>query len=142
MRREGEEEEARLEEHQPWERRGGGGEKDFEDDVGERDEDWRSVEENVATTREGEDGMSGTVVDAFMATSLRDLSAIRRVPAKNPPLVKIRIINCPNVKRLPSGCFERCEKTLRPMLTRIASSSNSSKLGIVLANRFTSWKSR
>ena len=131
MRREGEEEdeeeeeEARLEEHHqpPWERRGGGGgggEKDFEDDdddddVGEKDEDWRSVEENVATMREGEDGTSGTVVDAFMATSLRDLSAIRRVPVKNPPLVKIRIINCPNVKRLPSGCFERCEKTLREL---------------------------
>ena len=50
-----------------------------------------------------------------MATSLRDLSAIRRVPVKNPPLVKIRIINCPNVKRVPSGCFERCEKTLREL---------------------------
>ena len=110
-----EEEEGRLEEHhQPWERRGGE-EKDFEEEEEKDGEDWRSVEENVATTREGEDGTSGTVVDAFMATSLRDLSAIRRVPAKNPPLVKIRIINCPNVKRVPSGCFERCEKTLREL---------------------------
>lgn len=94
----------------------------------EKGEDWKVLEENkvvVVTTTTGDgDGdekirnaeKTVMIIDAFMTISLRDLSAIRAFSGTNhPPLVCVKIINCPNVKRLPSGCFERCEKTLREL---------------------------
>ena len=86
----------------------------------EKGEDWKVLEENkvVVTTTTGGDGDEKTamIIDAFMTISLRDLSAIRAFSGTNhPPLVCVKIINCPNVKRIPSGCFERCEKTLREL---------------------------
>ena len=89
----------------------------------EKGEDWKVLEENklvVTTTTTGGDGdgdeKTAMIIDAFMTISLRDLSAIRAFSGTNhPPLVCVKIINCPNVKRIPSGCFERCEKTLREL---------------------------
>ena len=71
----------------------------------------------VTTTTTGDgDEKTAMIIDAFMTISLRDLSAIRAFSGTNyPPLVCVKIINCPNVKRIPSGCFERCEKTLREL---------------------------
>ena len=86
----------------------------------EKGEDWKVLEENkvvVTTTTTGDgDEKTAMIIDAFMTISLRDLSAIRAFSGTNyPPLVCVKIINCPNVKRIPSGCFERCEKTLREL---------------------------
>ena len=92
-------------------------EKEREEKYGE---DWKVLEENkvvVTTTTTGDgDEKTAMIIDAFMTISLRDLSAIRAFSGTNhPPLVCVKIINCLNVKRIPSGCFERCEKTLREL---------------------------
>jgi len=90
----------------------------------EKGEDWEVLEENVVVTTtttnkdEGaEEKSRSAAIDAFMITRLRDVSAIRAFFSgpNCPPLVSVKIINCKNVKRLPSGCFERCEKTLREL---------------------------
>jgi len=87
----------------------------------EKGEDWKVLEEHVVVTttkanKDGEEEKSrSAAIDAFMITRLRDVSAIRAFFSgpNCPPLVSVKIINCKNVKRLPSGCFERCEKTLK-----------------------------